>query len=420
MTTCAKCGAENVAGDAFCGNCGAFLEFAAEEAAEAVTDGSSAVAPPPATSADAMVGSPPVNDAPAQPVPPAAPSASPPAGATPSGSAPAPAPAATGPTCTACGRANPTGRRFCISCGERLPSGAAAAATPAGPAHDAEMASPGPTSSVAAAPTAPGGPARPAWDFPTAPVPAAQPVPTTATATSEAGGRSRLPLVGGIVLVLALAGGGALFLLNGGLGGGTPAATASPGPSVAVASDAPSPDSTASPAPSPEATPEPTAAPTVPPGPSVGIKITGAKASSQLSAKRSVKNLHDGSPATTWKSASDKFEGSWIEVSFAPTAVTRIQVWSGWQVDESFFYGNHRPRNVTVAFDGGDPVPLLLKDVLGAQRVDIPPELGIIRASRVRITIVDVYPARKTTASGSPTDQVAVCEIKIFGIPATP
>jgi hypothetical protein len=152
----------------------------------------------------------------------------------------------------------------------------------------------------------------------------------------------------------------------------------------------------------------------------VGIKIKGAKASSQLSTKRTVRNLYDGSPTTTWKSASDKFEGSWIEVSFAPAAVTRIQIWSGWQIDKPFFYGNHRPRNVTIAFDGGDPQPLQLKDALGAQRVDIPPALGITRATRVRITILDVYPARKTTAPGSPTDQVAVSEIKIFGIPVTP
>ena len=40
----------------------------------------------------------------------------------------APEPTSAGPTCPACGRANPAGRVFCISCGERLP---AAAGSPA-------------------------------------------------------------------------------------------------------------------------------------------------------------------------------------------------------------------------------------------------------------------------------------------------
>ncbi len=48
---------------------------------------------------------------------------------------PAPAlPAETGPICPACGRANPAGRVFCVSCGERLPAmGTAAAAMPTPP-----------------------------------------------------------------------------------------------------------------------------------------------------------------------------------------------------------------------------------------------------------------------------------------------
>ena len=279
-----------------------------------------------------------------------------------------------------------------------------------------------PGAPVAPPPTAPGGSARPAWDFPTAPIPVAGPGP--AGAGEESGGGSRLLLFGVIGVVLALAAGGALFVVSGGLGGGTPAPSGSPLPSTAVVSPAPSAGASGAPAstePSPDVSAAPTSPPaTIPPGPPVGIKIKGAKASSQLSAKRAVKYLYDGSPATTWKSASNKFEDSWIEVTFAPAAVTRIQIWGGWQIDKPFFYGNHRPRNVTVSFDGGDPQPLKLKDALGAQRVDIPPALGITRATRVRITILDVYPARKTTAPGSPTDQVAVSEIKIFGIPVTP
>jgi hypothetical protein len=124
-----------------------------------------------------------------------------------------------------------------------------------------------------------------------------------------------------------------------------------------VPSEVPTPAASETPTPAPP-TPEPTPAVTIPPGPPVGIRITGAKASSQLKAERGPKFLFDGSPATTWKSASAKFQGAWVEVRFAPAAITRIQVWTGWQKSEPLFYGNHRPQNVTVSFDGGDPVPL--------------------------------------------------------------
>jgi hypothetical protein len=119
-------------------------------------------------------------------------------------------------------------------------------------------------------------------------------------------------------------------------------------------------------------------------------------------------------------SKAGKVEGAWVEVAFAATAVTKVQVWSGWQKDEPSFYGNHRPRNVTVAFDGGAPVPLELQDALGAQGVAIPPELGIVAATRLRITIIDTYPSRKTSASGSPSRSVAISEIYVFGVPAAP
>ena len=392
MITCAKCGTENVAGDAFCGNCGAFLEFAAEEAAEEAQAGA-----PAATTETAAV-----------PLPP------PPAIAVPVPAAPAPAapvpPAPSGPTCSACGRVNPAGRRFCISCGDHLPAASTAGAG-------------GPGSGT----PPPAGSAKPAWEFPTAPVPtAAAAVAPAAPPAASSGGGSRLPLIGGALVVLALLAGGAFLVLGGGPGGGTPGTTGSAPPSSAVASATPGAESSAPPE-TPAASgassipPEPTApAATVPPGPSVGIGITAAKASSQLAANRAPKYLYDGSPVTAWKSKTGKLDGSWVEVSFASAAVTKIQIWAGWQKDEPSFYGNHRPRNVTVAFDGGVPVPLELKDVLGAQGVAIPPELGIVTATRLRITIIDTYPSRKTSASGSPSKEVAISEIRVFGVPAAP
>ena len=61
-----------------------------------------------------------------------------------------------------------------------------------------------------------------------------------------------------------------------------------------------------------------------------------------------------------------------------------------------------------------------LENVAGDASCGIPPELGITRATSVRITILDTFPAPRTSASGSPTDQVAVSEIRIFGVPVTP
>lgn len=414
MTTCGKCGAENAAGDAFCGSCGAFLEFAAEEAVEqAAEEAATSVGGPPAGA--------PAHEPSAAEMPSAGPSATPAASASAAGAA------AGGPTCAICGRANPVGRTFCISCGERLGTGASgataqpgAAAAAAGPASDGDTTTPGGTP----APTR--GPARPAWDFPTAPVPKPTSTGAPAPTPEGPGGRSRLPLVAGLAVVLVVIGGGAAFIAAGGLGGGGQApATAGPAPSGA-ATAAPGgsvgtgePAATAELATAAPATAVPTPAPTTPGAPSVGIKIISAKASSQVSS-RPARNLIDGSPATAWKNLGSKPAGSWVELRFAPSAVTRIQIFGGWQRDEPLYYGNHRPHNVTVSFDGGDPIPLELKDVLGAQRVDIPPELGVVDVTRIRITIADVYRARKTTAPGSPSKAVAISEIRLFGVPVTP
>jgi hypothetical protein len=396
MTTCGKCGTENVAGDAFCGNCGAFLEFAAEEAADETPAAVDATAD---ATADVAAGEP-------------------------AGAATIAAPPA-GPTCSACGRANPAERRFCISCGERLPASGPTSVT--GPAPS--PASPAPP--TARPPVAPG------WEFPVAPAPAAtvNAAHAAAAPTATRSGGSRLPMVGGALVILALLGGGAFLLLGGGFGGGTSGSIASAPPPGAAGSEDPGAEASAepsapaetpateTPAPSerPSNPPEPTPpAATIPPGPSVGIAISAAKASSQLAANRGPKYLYDGSPVTAWKSKTGKLDGSWVEVSFAAAAVTKIQIWSGWQKDEPLFYGNHRPRNVTVSFDGAVPVPLELKDALGAQGVAIPPELGIVGATRLRITIIDTNPSRKTSAGGSPSKEVAISEIRVYGVPVAP
>lgn len=459
MITCPQCGTSNQAGDAFCGSCGAFLDWAAE--------GGAAGAAPATPVADAAAETPvistpaaPVAAAPATPPPPpvAAVPAAPPT------SAPAPF-AATGPTCRVCGRVNPAGRTFCISCGEKLPA-AASAATPSAtrptvaPSAAAPLAWPSaapvapptpapapqaapsqataPTPSVPApAAATPAGPPQRTWDFPVAPTPV-QPVAATSRAGADAGqsrgGRRPIALFAGLLLVAAILGAGAFVVLGGSGSTATPApgATASaagaasavpsaPGAStVPSASSAPASPGQSSPAsPGASAAPSASAGPSFPVGNPVGITISSASASTSLT-NRPASNLVDGDITTTWKTDGSAPAGQWILLKFPATAVTRIQIWNGWQLSPDLYKGNPRLRDVTISFDGGPQIPLALKDVEGSQRVDIPPELGIVSATSLRIAIVDVYAAVKTAAGGSPTTQASVSEIRVYGIPAAP
>jgi hypothetical protein len=272
---------------------------------------------------------------------------------------------------------------------------------------------------------APSAPTGPAWEFPTAPArpvvtPGGRPDAAQGTPAPAAPRRRRgspLPLiVGAGVLFLLLAGGGAAVLLGGkgSPSSSTPASDASaaasaalPGASTAVVSLG-------------AASIAPSAAPaTIPPGPSIGLTLTGATASSSLAAHPAAAAV-DGDPTTAWKTGTPDPSDQWIQVAFAPAAVTRIQIWNGWQRTQDFYGGNDRPRNVTIRFDNGTPIPLKLVDVYGSQRVDIPPELGIVGVTHLRITILDWYPAKKTPAAGSPTTQAAISEIRLYGIPVTP
>jgi len=405
---CAKCGASNAAGDAFCGSCGAFLEFAAEAAT-----GPAPEATPVAVNPAAFPATPPA----ATPLPAAPPAATP--------SFPT-----AGPTCPACGRANPVGRTFCISCGERLPAAGLplAGTSRAAPPPPVPQAAAAPSPVAPAAPAAPPTPTGPAWEFPTAPArpaaaPAAKPGASPVAAVPAARrGRNPLPLiVGAGVLCLLLAGGGAAILLGSGSGQATPG-LGNPGASAgtsAAASGALSGAASAGPSAASGAAGQSAAPATVPPGPAIGLALAGATASSSL-AKHPASAAIDGDQTTAWLTGISSAADQWLEVAFAPAAITQIQLWNGWQRTQDFYSGNLRPHNVTIRFDSGTPIPLELKDVYGSQRVDIPPELGIVGVTRLRIRILDWYAAKKTSAAGSPSAQAAISEIRLFGIPMTP
>jgi hypothetical protein len=230
-------------------------------------------------------------------------------------------------------------------------------------------------------------------------------------------------IVGVGVLFLVLAGGGAAILLGGGSSQATPtpgASGAASGASGAAAASGALPSASTTEPSASDATPEPSAAPaTLPPGPAIGLTLTGATASSSL-AKRPASAAIDGDPTTTWETGTPSPADQWLQVTFGPAAVTRVQLWNGWQRTQDFYSGSHRPHHVTIRFDNETPIPLELKDVYGSQSVDIPAELGIVGVTRLRITILDWYPAKKTAAAGSPTTQAAISEIRVYGIPVTP
>jgi hypothetical protein len=224
-------------------------------------------------------------------------------------------------------------------------------------------------------------------------------------------------IVGVGILFLVLAGGGAAVLLGGGASHATPSPV-TPGTAAAASGALPS-------APSAEpsssvAPPEPSAAPaSFPPGSPIGLTLTGATASSSL-ANRPASAAIDGDFTTTWKTGTPTPADQWLQMTFAPAAITRIQLWNGWQRTRDFYFGNHRPHNVLIRFDSHEPIRLELRDVFGSQAADIPREAAIVGVSTLRITILDWYPAKKTPAAGSPTTQAAISEIRLYGIPVTP
>jgi hypothetical protein len=103
---CRNCGFNNAPGDAFCGNCGRFLEWEGDAAAPPTDETSvqPAVPPPP----------PPIEPPPPIGPPPRPPG--PPQMARPVGGGPSPGAI----VCWNCGRSNPPSRSFCQQCGERL------------------------------------------------------------------------------------------------------------------------------------------------------------------------------------------------------------------------------------------------------------------------------------------------------------
>lgn len=147
---------------------------------------------------------------------------------------------------------------------------------------------------------------------------------------------------------------------------------------------------------------------------SVQLTLTGAKASSIVGnrAKFKADRAIDGNLETCWQEGVADEKGQWIEVSFAPSRIDYVVIYSGYQLSHDAFLGNLRPQNVLVSVNGGTPVAFILADAEQPQRLNLDDSPG---ATTVRIEIVSSFPATATSYPGSPFDDLAITEIRVYG-----
>jgi hypothetical protein len=378
---CRRCGFANIAGDQFCGSCGAFLEWEGEPAAGST---------PPVDTRDPDIPAVRPAGGPGSAVPlPVSPTTPTVTGT----QAPVAQPDAGLIRCPACGIANASSRTFCQSCGSRL----------ADAARVAEVSQ----AQIAAAVNAPNRP-------PVPPTTVVRPIP------GESGKRTSGGVIKWIAIMAVLgivvgAGAVGLGLLFKGKAPATDATTgpggagASAGASGAAVSGAPSGSAGSSGAPGAS----PTSAPK-----SVALTLLSATASSVVGdlPKFQPSSAIDGDPKTCWQEGSHTEKGEWIEVKFAPSTVTSLLITNGYNASRALYLGNLRLKDVAISIDGGAPVTVRLADTGKPQKVNVKDTKG---ATTVRITIVSTYGSVQTSVSGTPFDDAALGEIVVNGIPGS-
>ena len=280
--------------------------------------------------------------------------------------------------CPACGIANPSNRTFCQSCGTTL----AAAARVEEPAPDKVAAA------VAWTPTPPPSPVTGA----------------TTSARGRPGGVRGIPswVIG--VAVVGLLVGVAIVLAGLALRGSPPGTGTEPsGGAPSGAAGSASPGSSAS---GGAASPGAAAA---------QLTLTGATASSVLGdlPRYQPGKAIDGDPKTSWQEGKAQEKNQWIEVAFGSARADTLVVRNGAQASTAQYRGNRRPKDIVVAV-GGKSIPFRLKDTLKPQQIDLG---GVTGATSVRITIVSTYAGEATTAPNTPSDNAAVSEISVLGVP---
>jgi hypothetical protein len=276
---------------------------------------------------------------------------------------PGPAPAPTGLTCSSCGTVNPGGRTFCQSCGTLL-----GRESVSGPGGGTSLAGDRPK------PPAEGG-GLPGW----------------------------LPPIAGLGLLVGIAAVVLLVVMR-------PA-----GPESAV-----SPDASATLTP----TLRPSAAASVPSGAasasaaiaeSVQLTTTGATASSVVGdrADFAPDKAIDGRLDTCWQEGAEDEPGEWIEITFDASRLDYVVVYAGYQLSHDAYLANRRPENVLVSVNGGPPTAFTLVDAEQPQRLDLDDTDG---ATSIRLEIVSTFDPVATDYPGSPFDDLAISEIRPFGV----
>lgn len=280
--------------------------------------------------------------------------------------APAPlpglAPAPAGPTCPSCGMRNAVGKTFCQSCGtllEREPAGRLSLATSlAGdrPPRRAE------------------GGGLPGWLLPILGLGL---------------------LVGAVAVVLSVV--------------MRPAA-----PSSAASTDA---SATLTPtlAPSHTVVPSEAASASAAIAESVQLTTTGATASSVVGdrADFAADKAIDGRLDTCWQEGAADEAGEWIEITFDASRLDYVVVYAGYQLSHDAYLANRRPENVLVSVNGGPPTAFTLVDAEQPQRLDLDDTDG---ATSIRLEIASTFDPEATDYPGSPFDDLAISEIRPFGV----
>ena len=100
-------------------------------------------------------------------------------------------------------------------------------------------------------------------------------------------------------------------------------------------------------------------------------------------------------------------------MAFDSARADTLVIRNGAQASAAQYKGNRRPKDIIVKA-GGKSIPFRLKDTMKAQQIDLG---GVTGATSVRMTIVSTYAGEATTAPNTPSDNAAVSEISVLGVP---
>ncbi|HET9456382.1 MAG TPA: zinc ribbon domain-containing protein [Candidatus Limnocylindrales bacterium] len=332
-----------------------------------------------------------------------------------------------GPTvvCRRCGAANAAGDQFCGSCGaflewegEPVDDSGPAAQTPTTPVFTPPVVTPS---------TVPIEPAEPSVACPSCrtlnpasrtfcrscgtTLPSSAPTETPAVEAPRQGSTSAAADEGGLPGWLPIVAGAGVLV---GIAIVVFAVVLRPAPPPPAASAFPSATFTPTLAPTPSPEPSAGASASLPTrAPSAQLTLLGARASSVVGDRDLFQPAMaiDGALDTCWQEGATEEAGEWLEVTFEPSRLDYLVIYSGYQLSHDAYLANLRPETVLVSVNGGPPEAFVLADSEQPQRLDLE---DVEAANTVRIEIVTTFPS-EATAYGGPFDDLAISEVRAFG-----